>query len=75
MQASPQWGEDTFENNLARVDGAWGSMLWEFLFGGSDHRYLFVTCGSLLLGIPTQIPGMRPAHGDPEEGENQPRCR
>ena len=38
VQRSPQWSDGVFVNRRARVDGPWGRMMREFLFGGSDHR-------------------------------------
>jgi len=38
MQASPQWQETSFGNELPQIDGSYWEMTWEWLFGGSDHR-------------------------------------
>ncbi len=36
---SPQWSDGAFRNRLPRVDGPYGEMLREFVFGGSDYRF------------------------------------
>lgn len=37
-ERSPQWRDGQFGNRLPRVDGPWGRILRESLFGGSDYR-------------------------------------
>ena len=38
IEQSPQWRDGRFRNALPRVDAPMGRMLWQFAFGGSDHR-------------------------------------
>ena len=37
-ERSPQWRDGRFRNRRARVDGPFGKMLSEFVFGGSEYR-------------------------------------
>lgn len=38
MRHSQQWRDGAFDNPLARIDGSFGEMLSQALFGGSDQR-------------------------------------
>lgn len=39
IEQSPQWNDGAFRNRLPRVDGPYGEILREFVFGGSDYRF------------------------------------
>ena len=39
MTQSPQWKDGGFDNRLPRLEGPYGEMTYEWLFGGSNHRW------------------------------------
>ncbi len=50
-EQSPQWKGTSFGNSLARVDGPYGKMVREFIFGGSEYR------------VPTEAIAIQPRRG------------